>query len=81
MVARWLDCAIDNRVVAGSNHTGASWKLPIFFTQLSQCISEETIKAVGPFYLVSRPGEVKDPTRGKCFNLMLIKMDVMVKGK
>ena len=26
------------------------------------CLSEETLKAVGPFYLVSMPGEVKDPT-------------------
>ena len=25
-------------------------------------LSEETLKAVGPFYLVSMPGEVKDPT-------------------
>ena len=30
------------------------------------CLSEETLKAGGPFYLVSMPGEVKDPTRGKC---------------
>ena len=29
---------------------------------LSLCLSEETLKAVGPFYLVSRPGEVKYPT-------------------
>ena len=27
-----------------------------------QVLSEETLKAVGPFYLVSVPGEVKDPT-------------------
>ena len=26
------------------------------------CLSEETLKASGPFYLV--PGEVKDPTQG-----------------
>ena len=26
------------------------------------CLLDETIKAVGPFYLVSMPGEVKDPT-------------------
>ena len=25
---------------------------------------EETLKAVVPFYLVSKPGEVKDPTQG-----------------
>ena len=30
----------------------------------SLCISEETLKVVGPFYLVSMPGQVKDPTQG-----------------
>ena len=30
----------------------------------SLCLSDETQKAVGPFYLVSMPGEVKDPTQG-----------------
>ena len=29
---------------------------------LSLCLSDETLKAVGPFYLVSMPGEVKYPT-------------------
>ena len=28
------------------------------------CLLEETLKAIGPFYLVSMPGEVKYPTRG-----------------
>ncbi len=28
------------------------------------CLSEETLKAVVPFYLVSMPGEVKDPIQG-----------------
>ena len=28
------------------------------------CLSEETLKASGPFYLVFMPGEVKDPTQG-----------------
>ena len=27
-----------------------------------QCLSDETLKAIGTFYLVSMPGEVKDPT-------------------
>ena len=27
-------------------------------------LSEETLNDVGPFYLVSMPGEVKDPTQG-----------------
>ena len=30
----------------------------------SLCLSDETEKAVGPFYLVSMPGEVKYPTQG-----------------
>ena len=28
------------------------------------CLSEESLKAGGPFYLVSMPGEVKDPPQG-----------------
>ena len=36
--------------------------LAIPFTPLFQCLSDETLKAVGPFYLVPMPGEVKDPT-------------------
>ena len=31
------------------------------FTPLCLCLSEETLKAVGPFYLVSMPEEVKNP--------------------
>ena len=31
---------------------------------VSLCLSEETLKAVGRFYRVSMPGEVKDPTQG-----------------
>ena len=27
-------------------------------------LSEETLKAGGPFYLVSMPGQIKDPTQG-----------------
>ena len=29
---------------------------------VSLCLSDETLKAVGPFYLVYMPGEVKYPT-------------------
>ena len=36
--------------------------LAIPFTPPCQYLSEETLKAVGPFYLVSMPGEVKYPT-------------------
>ena len=28
------------------------------------CLSDDTLKVVGPFYLVSMPGEVKDSTQG-----------------
>ena len=31
---------------------------------VSLCLSDETLKAIGPFYLVSIPEEVKDPTQG-----------------
>ena len=31
---------------------------------VSLCLSEEALKSVGPFYLVSMPGEVKYPTQG-----------------
>ena len=55
MVAQWLEHAIDDRVVAGSNPTETAWKLWQFplphFT--NWCISKETLKAVGAFYLVS----------------------------
>ena len=37
--------------------------LTISFTPLCQCLSDKTLKAVGPFYLVSMPVEVKDPTQ------------------
>ena len=30
----------------------------------SLCLSDETLKAIGPFYMVSMPGEVKYPTQG-----------------
>ena len=31
---------------------------------VSLCLSDETLKVVSPFYLVSMPGEVKDPAQG-----------------
>ena len=48
------------------SHWDSLETLAISFTSLYQCLSDETLKAVGPFYLVPMPGEVKDPTRGKC---------------
>ena len=41
--------------------------LVIPFTPICQSLSEETLKAAGPFYLMSMPGEVNDTTHGgKC---------------
>ena len=34
------------------------------FGKLCSCPSEETLKDVGPFYMASMPGEVKDPSQG-----------------
>ena len=51
-VAQWLDHATDD--------WGRLETLAISFTLVCQCLLEETLKAVGPFYLVSMPWEVKD---------------------
>ena len=48
------------------------WFPPTAISKLGQfhsphiylCLLEETLKVGDPFYLVSLPGEVKDPTRG-----------------
>ena len=45
----------------GSNATAENFASELR-NSVGQCLSEETIKAGGPFYLVSMPGEVKDPT-------------------
>ena len=37
---------------------------PASFTPLCICLLEETVKAIRPFYLLSMPGELKDPTQG-----------------
>ena len=43
-----------------------TWLSTLIYTVycLSLCFSEETLKAVGLFYLVSMPAEVKYPTQG-----------------
>ena len=67
-VAEWVRALAgtgDRTVLAGfESHCGKLrfGTLAIPFTPICQCLSEETLKAVGPFYLVSMPGEVKDPT-------------------
>ena len=54
-----------NRGDGGSIPPTAISKLRQFRSpHICLCLSEETLKAGGPFYLVSMPGEVKDPTQG-----------------
>ena len=63
-MAEWVRESTGDRMVDGSSPTSVTiFKiLAIPFTPLCQCLSDETVKAVGPFYQVSMPGEVKDPT-------------------
>ena len=54
-----------NREDCGSIPPTAVSKLRQFRSpHICLCLSQETLKAGGPFYLVSVPGEVKDPTQG-----------------
>ena len=64
-------CAVEHRTVnrgdGGSIPLTTVSKLRQFCSpHVCLCLSEETLKAGGPFYLVSMPGEINDPTRGKC---------------
>ena len=52
-LVRALACSGDRTVPDGFADNFTS-ELAIPFTPLCQCLSEETLKAVGPFYLVSR---------------------------
>ena len=61
--------AVERRTVkrgdGGSIPLAAVSKLKQFHSpHICLCLSEETLKASGPFYLVSMPGEVKDHTQG-----------------
>ena len=65
-MAEWVRASTGDRTVDGSSpisvKTFLFGTLAIPFTPLCQCLSDETVKAVGPFYLVFMPEEVKDPT-------------------
>ena len=61
-MAEWARALTGDRTVNGSSPAAVKTFLAIPFTPPCQCLSDETLKAVGPFYLVSMPGEVKDPT-------------------
>ena len=52
-----------NRRDGGSIPPTAISKLGQFHSHhIYLCLSEETLNAGAPFYLVSMPGEIKDPT-------------------
>ena len=57
-VAEWVREPTGDRTVDGSTPTSVKTflfgTLAIPFTPLCQCLSDETVKTVGPFYLVSR---------------------------
>ena len=60
-----VQCQIVNRGDGGSIPPTAISKIRQFPSpHICLCLSEETLKAGGPFYLVSMPGEEKDPTQG-----------------
>ena len=59
-----VECRTVNRGDGGSIPPTVISKLRQFRTPHIACLSEETLKAGGPFYLVSMPGEVKHPTQG-----------------
>ena len=50
--------------VSDSRSRGPKPPTAVSFTATYVCLSEETLKAVGPLYRVSMPGDVKDPTQG-----------------
>ena len=54
-----------NRKGGGSIPPTAVSKLRQFrLPHFCLCLSEEKLRVGGPFYLVSMPGELKDPTQG-----------------
>ena len=60
-----VECRTVNRRDSGSIPPAAVSKLRQFRSpHICLCLLEETLKAGGPFYLVSMSGEVKDPTQG-----------------
>ena len=67
-VVQWLGCSLSTwpaRVQFPGGDTIRCKNLALYIRDCeSLCLSDETLKAVGPFYMVSMPGEVKDPTQG-----------------
>ena len=60
-VARQLEHMTVSREDHGVESTWCCFNT--IFLSYFGCLLEKTLKAVGPFYLVSMPGEVKEPTQ------------------
>ena len=68
-LVQWLGCSLSTRPARvqfpGGDTIRCKKNLALYIRDCeSLCLSDETLKAVGPFYLVSMPGEVKYPTQG-----------------
>ena len=48
----------------GGSGFESCWHFGTLAIPFTQCLSEETLKDVGPFYLVSLPWALKDPRHG-----------------
>ena len=60
-----VECRTVNRGDGGSIPPAAISKLKQFNPpHICLCLSGKTLKAGGPFYLVSMPGEIMEPTQG-----------------
>ena len=63
--ARLLERWSVNQGDEGSSPTAAPLTLRQLFYLSPTVLIFRTIKSTGPFYLMSMPGKVKDPTRGE----------------
>ena len=57
----WWNVELSVGGTSGQNHV---WPFQNFFNPLCLYLSEDTLKVVGPFYLVLMPGEEKDLIQG-----------------
>ena len=67
MIAQWLEQMTDDRKVPVRIAQAPLQNFGNSVYPLCQCHSEQLLKAVGPFYMVSTPGEVNNPAHAdKC---------------
>ena len=60
-MAQWLECRTDDREeVLGSNPADGTLLRNFGNSTFHRCPSEDTLKTIGPIFLVSMPREVKE---------------------